>query len=127
MTTDNETETEEEENYVWMPMVEVGIQKNRTAFEELKMYLIHSGLDKQSAGEKAYSSILPKLQKELKNFYMQRLLWMKQQRMIRCIRKYCLHAFMDSDDFDPEEAMKLKQLLTRKISYQETFKRLQFY
>ena len=75
--TDNETETEEEDNDAWMPMVEEAMQKHKTTFEEVKMNLIHSGLDKQSAGEKAYSSILPKLQKELENIYMERLLWMK--------------------------------------------------
>ena len=77
MTTDNETETEEEENNAWMPMVEQAMQKHKMAFEEMKMNLIHSGLDKQSAGAKAYSSILPKLQKELENIYMEHLVWMK--------------------------------------------------
>ena len=57
-----------------MPMVEQAMQKHKTAFEQMKMNLILSGLDKQSAGEKAYSSILPKLQKELGNIYMERLL-----------------------------------------------------
>ena len=78
MTTDNETESEEEENDAWMPMAEQAMQKYKTAFEEMKMELINSSLDKQSAGEKANSSILPKLQKELENIYMERLLWMKQ-------------------------------------------------
>ena len=53
VTTDNETETDEEENDAWMPMVEQAMQKHKTAFEEMKMNLIHSGLDKQSAGEKS--------------------------------------------------------------------------
>ena len=44
MTTDNETETEEEENDAWMPMVEQAMQKHKTAFEEMKMNLISSGL-----------------------------------------------------------------------------------
>ena len=51
MTTDNETETEEEENDALMPMVEQAMQKHKTAFEKMKMNLIHSCLDKQSAGE----------------------------------------------------------------------------
>ena len=46
MTTDNETETQEEENDAWMPMVEQAMQKHKPAFEEMKMNLIHSGLDK---------------------------------------------------------------------------------
>ena len=42
MITDNETETEEEENDAWMPMVEQAMQEHNTAFEEMKMNLIHS-------------------------------------------------------------------------------------
>ena len=107
MTTDNEMETEEEENDAWMPMVEQAMQKRKTAFEEMKRNLIHSGLDMQSAGEKAYSSILPKLQKELENIYMELLLWMKQLKNDPVHKKIMQtkDAFMDSDDFDPEEAM----------------------
>ena len=107
MTTDNETETEEEENDAWMPMVEQAMQKHKTAFEEMKTTLIHSGLDEQSAGEKAYSSILSKLQKELENIYMEHLVWMKQLKNDPVHKKIIQtrDAFMDSDDFDPEEAM----------------------
>ena len=43
ITTDNETETEEEGNDPWMPMVEEAMQKHKSAFEEMKMNLIHSG------------------------------------------------------------------------------------
>ena len=87
-------------------MVEQAMQKLKTAFEEIKMNLIHSGLDKQSAGEKAYSSILSKLQKELENIYMERLLSMKQLKNDPVHKKMMQtrDAFMDSDDFDPEEA-----------------------
>ncbi len=42
------------------------------------MNLIHSDLDEQSAGGKAYLSVLSMLQKELESIYMERLLWMKQ-------------------------------------------------
>ena len=52
----NETGNEEEENDAWMLMVE---KSNAKTSEEMKMNLIHSGRDKQSAGEKAYSSVLP--------------------------------------------------------------------
>ena len=59
MTTDNEMETEEEEGEEekdpWMPMVEEAMQKHKAAFEEMKMNYIESGLDKQSADQKAYS------------------------------------------------------------------------
>ncbi len=39
ITTDNETETEEEEKDPWMPMVEEAMQKHRPDFEEMKMNL----------------------------------------------------------------------------------------
>ncbi len=102
MTTDNETETEDEEKDPWMPMVEEAMQKHKTAFEEMKMNLIHSGLDEQSAEEKAYSNVLPMLQKDLESVYMERLLW----RAILCIKKIMQtnDAFVDNDDFDLEEA-----------------------
>ena len=107
MITDSETETEEEENDAWMPMVEQAMQKHKTAFEEMKMNLIHNGLDKRSAGEIAYSSILPKPQKELENIYIEHLLWMKQLKNDPMHKKIMQtrDAFVDSDDFDPEEAM----------------------
>ena len=107
MTTDNETETEEEEKDPWMPMVEEAMQKHKTTFEEMKMNLIHSGLDEQSAEEIAYSNVLPMLQKELESIYMERLLWMKQLENDPVHKKIMQtkDAFVDNDDFDQEEAM----------------------
>ena len=106
MTSDSETETDEDKD-PWMPMVEKERQNHRTAFEEIKMNLIHSGLDEESAIEKAYANILPKIQKELEGIYMERLLWMQQ------LKKDPIHekimqtrdAFVNYDDFDPDEAM----------------------
>jgi hypothetical protein len=72
MTTDNESETEEQMD-PWIPLIEEAKQRNNIAFEEIKESLINSGLDEQSAGDQAYSNILPKLQKELENIYMERL------------------------------------------------------
>ena len=71
MTTDSETETENEEKDPWMPMAEEAMQKHKTAFEEMKVNLIHSGLDEQSAEEKAYSNVLPMLQKDRETIYME--------------------------------------------------------
>jgi hypothetical protein len=72
--TDNETE---EEMDPWIPLIEEARQSN-IAFKEMKESLINSGLDEQSAKDKAYSNILPKLQKELENIYMERLVRMRQ-------------------------------------------------
>ena len=37
----------------------------------MKLNLTHTSLDKQTAGEKAYSNTLPKLPKKLENIYLQ--------------------------------------------------------
>ena len=91
MVTDSEMETEkeerEEEKDSWMPMVEEAMQKHKAAFEEMKLNYIESGMDRQSADQKAYSDILSKLQKELASIYLQRLQWIQQLRKIRFIRK----------------------------------------
>ena len=103
MTTDSETETEEEEADSWTPMVEEAMQKHKTAFQEMKMNLTHSGLDEQIAGETAYSTILSELQKELRSIYLQRLQWIQQ------LNKDPVHKkIMQTEDAfvnEPEEAM----------------------
>jgi hypothetical protein len=73
--TDNETG---EEMDPWIPLIEEAKQRSNIAFEEMKESLINSGVDEQSAKDKAYSNILPKLQKELENIYMERLVRMRQ-------------------------------------------------
>ena len=135
MTTDNEMETEEEENDAWMPMAEQAMQNHKTAFEEMKMNLTHSGVDKQSAGEKsagekAYPSTLPELQKELENIYMERLMSMKQLKNDPVHEKIMQtrDAFMDSDDFDPKEAMEAavdkRKFLIRRLLKDYSFVRI---
>ncbi len=70
------------------------------------MNLIHSGLDEQSAEEKAYSNVLPMLQKELESIYKECLLWMKQLENDPVHKKMqTKDAFGDNDEFYPEEAM----------------------
>ena len=44
----------------------------------MKINLMHSGLDEQSAEEEAYSNILHTLQKDLESINKDRLLWMKK-------------------------------------------------
>ena len=104
MTTDNESE---EEMDPWIPLIEEAKQRSNIAFEEMKESLINSGLDEQSAKDKAYSNILPKLQKELGNIYMERLVWMKQLKKDPVHKKIMQtkDALAENDDFDPEEAM----------------------
>ena len=79
----------------------------KSAFEEMKMNLIYSGLDEQSAEEIAYSNVLPMLQKELESIDMERLLWMKQLKNDPVHKKIMQtkDAFVENDDFAPDEAM----------------------
>ena len=107
MTTDSETETEEEEADPWMPIVEEAMQKHKAAFQEMKMNLTHGGLDEQTAQETAYSNILPGLQTELKRIYLQRLQWIQQLKKDPVHKKIMQtkDTFVNDDDFDPEEAM----------------------
>ena len=77
------------------------------AFEEMKESLINNGLDEESAKDKAYSNLLPKLQKELENIYMERLEWMRQLKKDP-VHKKIMHTkdeLVENDDFDPEEVM----------------------
>ena len=121
MTGDSETE-EEEEADPWMPRVEEAMQKHKAAFQEMKMNLTHSDLDEQTAGETAYTNILPELQKELKSIYLQRLQWIQQLKKDPAHKKIMQtkDAFVNDDDFDPEEAMeaavnKRKFLINRRL------------
>ena len=102
-----DSETEQEEADPWMPMVEEAMQKHKAAFQEMKINLTHNGLDEQTAGETAYSNILPELQKELKSIYLQRLQWIQQLKKDPVHKKIMQtrDALVNDDDFDPEEAM----------------------
>ena len=105
MTGDSETEKEEPDP--WMPMVEEAMQKHKAAFQEMKMNLTQSGLDEETAGETAYSNILPELQKELESIYLQRLQWIQQLKNDPVHKKIMQtkNALVNDDDFDLEEAM----------------------
>ena len=102
-----DSETEEEEVDPWMPMVEEAMQKHKPAFQEMKMNLTQSGLDEETAGETAYSNILPELQKELESIYLQRLQWIQQLKKDPVHKKIMetKDALVNDDHFDQEEAM----------------------
>ena len=102
----NESETEEEMD-PWIPLIEEAKQRRNMALQETKESLINTGLDEQSAKDKAFSNMLPKLQKELENIYMERLVWMRQLKKDP-VRKKIMHtkdALVENDDFDPEKAL----------------------
>ena len=91
----------------WIPLIEEAKERRNIALEEMKESLINTGLDEQSAKDKAFSNMLPKLQKELENIYMERLVWMRQLKKDP-VHKKIMHtkdALVENDDFDPEEAL----------------------
>ena len=102
-----DSETEEEEADPWMPMVEEAMQKHKAAFQEMKMNLTQSGLNEETAGETAYSNIVPELQKELETIYLQHLQWIQQLKKDPVHKKIMQtkDAFVNDDHFNPEEAM----------------------
>ena len=88
----------------------------------MKINYIESGLDKQSADQKAYSDIPSELQKELESIYLQRLQWIKQLKKDPVHKKIIQtkNAFVNDEDFDSEEAMeaainKRKFLIKRRL------------
>ena len=103
-TTDSESE---EEPDPWTPLIEEAKQRSNTAFEEMKESLINNGFVEHSAKEKAFSNIMPILQKELKSIYLERLLWMRQLKKDPVHKKifHTIDAFVKNDDFDPVEAI----------------------
>ena len=102
--TDNETE---EEMYPWIPLIDEAKQRSNIAFEDMKESLINSCLDEQFAKDRAYSNILPKLQKELENIYMECIVWMRQLKKDPVHKKitHIKDELVENDEFDPEEAM----------------------
>ena len=113
-----DSEIKEEKADPWMPMVEEAMQKHKAAFQEMTQ----SGLDEKTAGETAYSNILPELQKELESIHLQRLQWIQQLKKDPVHKKIMQtkNALVNDDDFDPEEAMeaavnKRKFLIKRRL------------
>ena len=82
--------------------------------------MTQSGLDEQTAGERAYSNILPELQKELESIPLQRLQWIQQLKKVHKKIMQTKDVLVNDDDFDPEEAMegavnKRKFLIKRRL------------
>lgn len=118
--TDDEPETEDEID-PWIPLIEEARERSSKMFEDIKENLINNGLDEESARNEAVSNILPKLQKELGNIYIERLLWLKALKKDP-VHKKIMHtkdSLVENDDFDPEEALEAavdkRKFLMRKL------------
>ena len=111
-----DSETEEEEADPWMPMVEEAMQKHKAAFQEMKINLTQSGLDEETAGETAYSNILPELQKELETIYLQRLQWIQQPKKDPVHKK----TMQTKDAFVNDDHL-IQKRLWKQLSIRENF------
>ena len=63
----------------WASLKKEAMKKSMPEFEELTETFTADGLEKE-ARDKACLTILPKLQKELQSIYLDRLLWIAQEK-----------------------------------------------
>ena len=76
-------------------------------FEELTETFTADGLVEEEARDKAYTTILPKLRRDIQSVYLDRILWIAQMKKDP-IHKQIMktnNAFFNDDNFDPEEAL----------------------
>ena len=76
-------------------------------FQELTEIFTADGLEEEKARDKAYLTILLKLQKDLQSIYLDRLLWIAQTKKDP-IHKQIMKtkdAFVNDDNIGPEEAL----------------------
>ena len=101
--TDEDQENEHETD-PWASLKMEAMTKNMPEFQELTKTFTADGLEEEEARDKAYSTILPKLRKDLQSFYPNRLLWIAQDPIHKQIMK-TKDPFANDDNFDPEEAL----------------------
>ena len=103
---DTESDTEYEID-PWATLIGEAEQRNLTEYNDVLQDLTSSGLDIGDAEVKARSIMLPKIQKELENIYLERLEWMRDLRKNPVHKKimYTRDKFLDYDGVDPDEAL----------------------
>ena len=130
------TETEEDENSEnseddgeikeeidpWATMIDDAKATVRPEYDEFMKTLQMDGQEESAAKQEAFESVLPELQKEFANIYVDNLRWMKALKNDPVHRKIMetKETFANEDSFDPDEALSaavdkrkflLKQLL----------------
>ena len=97
----------------------------RVQYEDILQSLLMKGHDESEAKQEAFAQILPVLQKELADVYMDNLAWMKALKKDPIHKKIMATRddYVDNDMFDPDEAMaaavdKKKFLLKRLLEDQ---------
>ena len=102
----NDSDESEEED-PWGVLIHEAAMELRTKHNELVQSFQNGGLSEIGAKKQAFSEILPDLRKKLENIYLDRLKWMMQMKRDPVHRKIMKtkDAFVDEDDFDPDEAL----------------------
>ena len=123
----NDSDESEEED-PWGVLIHEAAMKLRRKHNELVQSFRNAGLSEIDAKKQAFSEILPDLRKKLGNIYLDRLKWMTQMKRDPVHRKIIKtkDAFVDEDDFDPDEALtaaikKRKFLLERLLEDRQYF------
>ena len=102
-----ETNDSDEEADPWRALIDEATAELHTKHSELVQSFENEGFSKIDAKKQAFAAILPELQKELGNVYMDRLQWMSQLKRDPVHRKIMKtrDAFVADDEFDPDEAL----------------------
>ena len=123
----NDSDESEEED-PWGVLIHEAAMELRTKHNEIVQSFQNGGFSEIDAKKQAFSEILPDLRKKLGNIYLHRLKWMTQMKRDPVHRKIMKtkDAFVDEDDFDPDEALtaaikKRKFLLERLLEDRQYF------
>ena len=121
-------QSEEEIEDPWGVLIHEAAMELRTKHNEIVQSFQNGGFSEIDAKKQAFSEILPDLRKKLGNIYLDRLKWMTQMKRDPVHRKIMKtkDAFVDEDDFDPDEALtaaikKRKFLLERLLEDRQYF------
>ncbi len=125
---DDESSEDEEDYDPWQRLIHEAKLPLLDEFQENVEYFENEGLSKLQAKRRSFSTLLPKLTKELEGVYLDRLQWMSQMKKDRVHKKITetRKRFVEDDSFDPEEATvaaikKRKFLLQRILADRQHF------
>ena len=109
-------------------MINDAASKVRDQYDDNLQALLMEGHDESEAKQEAFEKILPVFQKELGDFYMDNLAWMKALRKDPIHKKIMATRddYVNNNMFDPDEAIaaavkKRKSLLKRLLEGQGRF------
>ena len=125
VTTENKSD---EELDPWTTLINDAASKVRDQYDDILQALLMEGHDESETKEEAFEKILPVLQKELADVYMDNLAWMKAFKKDPIHKKIMTTRddYVNNDMFDPDEAIaaavdKRKFLLKRFLEDQGRF------